>query len=152
MFWFSSATRLALALAPSVIAAQTVVVTFGDIVTTAVVQQPVPLQTIVTVAPPQLITTTIVLTAPASQVTAIVELIPQSVRQIVSEDVGAVVPININGYVTDIKLPASVSVPEEATLSPITPVIIPAATISAQSAASRASAAEDTVGSGEMTY
>lgn len=147
MFSYSTATRFALALVPSLIVAQstTITFTFGDIVTTAVVQLPEALTATVTVGPPRIITTTIVLTAPANQITEIAGKIPQSVQDTFSEEVGNVVPININGYVTSIRLPASLSIPADATLPPFTPVVIPAATISAQSAASEVAAARETV-------
>jgi hypothetical protein len=141
----STATRFAWALVPSLIVAQstTITFTFAGIETTAVVQLPNP--QIVTVGPPQIITTTIVLTAPASQITVIAGKIPQSVQDIGSEEIGNVVPININGYVTSIRIPTSIPIPTDTGLPPFTPIIIPAATVSAQSAASVVSVARETV-------
>ena len=147
MLSISTAARIAVALLPSLIVAEstTITLTFGGIVTTAVVQLPEPYTKIITVGPPQIITTTIVLTAPASRITEIAGKIPQSVQDIRSEEVGDILPITINGYVASIKLPASVSIPADTQLPPIVPVIIPAATISAQSAASVVAAARDTL-------
>lgn len=150
MLSISSATRFAVALLPSLIVADstTITITFGGVVTSAVVQLPEP--QIITVRPQQIITTTIVITAPASQITEIAGKIPESVQDIVSEEVGNVLPLTINGYVTSINLPASVSIPADTQLPPIVPVIIPAATISAQSAAAQsavsvAAAARETI-------
>lgn len=147
MFSYSTAIRVAVALMPSLIVAQsaTVTFTFGGIVTSAVVPLPEALTATITVAPPRIITTTIILTAPANQISEIAGKIPQSIQNIVSEEVGNVVPFGINGYVTSIRLPASLSIPADTTLPAFTPVIIPAATISAESAAREVAAAGETV-------
>lgn len=149
MLSISSATRFAVALLPSLVvaASTTITFTFGGVETTAVVQLPEPYTKIVTVGPPQIITTTIVLTAPASRITEIVGKIPQTVQDIRSEEIGDILPITVNGYVASIKLPASVSIPADTQLPPIIPVIIPAATISAQSVASVVSVVQETLAS-----
>ena len=146
MWSISLATCLAVALLPSLIVAQstTITLTFGGIVTSAVVQLPEPFTKTIIVGPPEIITTTIVLTAPASQITEIAGKIPQSVQDIKSEEAGDVLPITVDGYVASIELPASVSIPADTQLPPIIPVIIPAATISAESVASVVSVARET--------
>lgn len=72
---------------------------------------------------PEVVTRTIIITAPADQITSIIETVPKSVQLQPSDEPGQTVPITIHGYVTSIVIPASASVPTAITLSPITPVI-----------------------------
>ncbi|KAL8932293.1 MAG: hypothetical protein Q9216_006896, partial [Gyalolechia sp. 2 TL-2023] len=89
--------------------------------TTVYMTMPVATVTQTTAYSPAVATQTIVVTAPANQISSIANEIPQSYQAPVeSLSPGAVVPITINDYTTSINLPSSASVPTGAvTLSPI---------------------------------
>ncbi|KAL8707320.1 MAG: hypothetical protein Q9220_007632 [cf. Caloplaca sp. 1 TL-2023] len=74
-----------------------------------------------TAFPQSVATQTIILTAPADQITSIAGEIPSSYQAPpVTVNPGPIVPITLNGYTTSINLPSSASVPTGAvTLSPI---------------------------------
>lgn len=141
-------SRFALALVPTLINAQSVTYsfTFGQEVTSVVLPAPKVETTTITVKEPQetyylttqlpaaVTTQTIIITAPVNQISSIAGSIPKSYQEILSEKPGAVVPFTINGYTTSIVIPASVSIPTDVSIPPFTPVVIPVATISSESA------------------
>ncbi|KAI4177470.1 MAG: hypothetical protein LQ343_000451 [Gyalolechia ehrenbergii] len=89
--------------------------------TTVYKTMPVATVTQTTAYAPAVATQTIVVTAPANQISSIANEIPQSYQvPVESLNPGAVVPITINDYTTSINLPSSASVPTGAvTLSPV---------------------------------
>lgn len=143
-----NSARFALALVPALIHAQSVtyLFTFGQLVTSVVLPSPPGVtKTIMVKEPqttlylttqlPQAVTTqTIVITAPVNEISSIADGIPKSYQETRSEAAGDVVPFAINGYTTSIVIPASASIPTDISIAPFTPVIIPAASISSESA------------------
>ncbi|KAI4213968.1 MAG: hypothetical protein LQ351_003372 [Letrouitia transgressa] len=156
-------SRLVLAALPVLIHAQgltTYIFTIGDKPTSLTLPIPnIPTTTIyktlpatiitrTTQLPRQIATETIVLTAPVGEISAIADNIPQSYQvpnqQAVSGTPGPVIPITVNGYVTSIRLPATASVPPgRVTLSPV--VVAPGATATgAAKVSNQAAGAQET--------
>lgn len=118
---------------------------FGGIIITAVIQLSKSYTTIVTVKFSQIIIIIIVLIVFASRIIEIVEKILESMQNIKSKKFDDVLPIIINGYVVSIKISVSVFILVNTILFSIIPIIISAATISAESAVSVAAAAQKTI-------
>ena len=113
----SSFTSIIFALVPALTWAQ-------NVYTTTVVVNGVQTLTETFQLAPQVVTRTIIITAPADQISSIIGVVPQSVQLQQPQESGQTVPVTINGYVTAIVVPSSASV-----FTPVTTVVVPASNV-----------------------